>query len=126
MLSDRIKKIIKEKKYRTYHINEIMYYCDEFSFVTIIMNDDKVFRLDSIEEFIEFYNELKKIANDYDKLLVYQTEYIKFLKDMIVGFNKRIAYKKHHNWNYSNDVIQLVVYKKCLNQMNKIFKEEVK
>ena len=64
MLSDRIKKIIKEKKYRTYHINEIMYYCDEFSFVTIIMIDDKVFRLDSIEKFIEFYNELRVINDD--------------------------------------------------------------
>lgn len=61
MLRDSVKKTIKEKKYKTYSIFEIMYYIDEFAFVTIIMDDDTIFRLNSIEEFIEFYNELRLI-----------------------------------------------------------------
>lgn len=60
IISNKIKEEIKKGNYCTYHINEIMYYCDEFEFVTVIMSDDKIFRLDSIEDFIEFYNLLKE------------------------------------------------------------------
>ena len=64
-LSNSIKEKIKAKNYKVYHINEIMYYTDEFAFFTVIMSDDTIFRLDSIEEFIEFYNFLRVI--NYEK-----------------------------------------------------------
>ena len=60
-LSNYIKEKIKAKNYKVYNINEMMYYTDEFTFFTVIMSDDTIFRLDSIEEFIEFYNLLKVI-----------------------------------------------------------------
>lgn len=60
-LNNSIKEKIKAKNYKVYNINEIMYYTDEFAFFTVIMSDDTIFRLDSIEEFIEFYNLLKVI-----------------------------------------------------------------
>lgn len=59
-LNNKLKEEIKKEKYFRHHIFEIMYYCDEFAFVTVIMLDDKIFRLNSIEEFIEFYNLLKE------------------------------------------------------------------
>ena len=60
-LSNSIKEKIKAKNYKVYNIFEMMYYTDEFAFFTVIMSDDTIFRLDSIEEFIEFYNLLKVI-----------------------------------------------------------------
>lgn len=60
-LSNYIKEKIKAKNYKVYNIFEMMYYTDEFAFFTVIMSDDTIFRLDSIEEFIEFYNLLKVI-----------------------------------------------------------------
>lgn len=60
-LSNSIKEKIKAKNYKVYNIFEMMYYEDEFEFFTVIMSDDTIFRLDSIEEFIEFYNLLKVI-----------------------------------------------------------------
>lgn len=64
-LSNSIKEKIKAKNYKVYSINEMMYYTDEFEFFTVIMSDDTIFRLDSIEEFIEFYNFLRVI--NYEK-----------------------------------------------------------
>lgn len=63
-LSNSIKEKIKAKNYKVYNIFEMMYYTDEFSFFTVIMSDDTIFRLDSIEEFIEFYNLLKVNKNE--------------------------------------------------------------
>lgn len=60
-LNNSIKEKIKAKNYKVYNIFEMMYYIDEFAFFTVIMSDDTIFRLDSIEEFIEFYNLLKVI-----------------------------------------------------------------
>ena len=60
-LSNSIKEKIKAKNYKVHNIFEMMYYTDEFEFFTIIMTDETIFRLDSIEEFIEFYNLLKVI-----------------------------------------------------------------
>ena len=60
-LSNSIKEKIKAKNYKVYNIFEMRYYEDEFEFFTVIMSDDTIFRLDSIEEFIEFYNLLKVI-----------------------------------------------------------------
>lgn len=60
-LNNSIKEKIKAKNYKVYNIYEMMYYTDEFAFFTVIMSDDTIFRLDSIEEFIEFYNLLKVI-----------------------------------------------------------------
>ena len=60
-LNNSIKEKIKAKNYKVYNIFELMYYTDEFAFFTVIMSDDTIFRLDSIEEFIEFYNLLKVI-----------------------------------------------------------------
>lgn len=60
-LNNSIKEKIKAKNYKVYNIFEMMYYTDEFAFFTVIMSDDTIFRLDSIEEFIEFYNLLKVI-----------------------------------------------------------------
>lgn len=63
-LNNSIKEKIKTKKYRVYNIFEMMYYIDEFEFFTVIMADDTIFRLDSIEEFIEFYNLLRENKNE--------------------------------------------------------------
>lgn len=63
-LSNSIKEKIKAKNYKVYNIFEMMYYEDEFEFFTVIMTDDTIFRLDSIEEFIEFYNLLKVNKNE--------------------------------------------------------------
>lgn len=63
-LNNSIKEKIKTKKYRVSNIFEMMYYTDEFYFFTVIMTDDTIFRLDSIEEFIEFYNLLRGNKNE--------------------------------------------------------------
>lgn len=63
-LNNSIKEKIKAKNYKVYNIFEMMYYTDEFDFFTVIMSDDTIFRLDSIEEFIEFYNLLKVNKNE--------------------------------------------------------------
>ena len=60
MFNEIDKKIIKNRKYKTYNIQNIIYYSEEFAYFKVIMNDDLIFTFDSIEYFIEFYNFLKE------------------------------------------------------------------
>lgn len=60
MFSEIDKKIIKNRKYKTFHIMNIIYYYEEFEYFKVIMNDNFIFEFDSIEHFIDFYNFLKE------------------------------------------------------------------
>lgn len=60
----------RKEDYSIYEINEIMYYCDEFAYVTVIMVDNNIIRFDDLDKFIDWYLSLRKKRKNSDECYI--------------------------------------------------------
>lgn len=50
----------RKEDYNIYDICELMYYCDEFDYVNVIMVDNNIIRFDDLDKFVDWYLSLRE------------------------------------------------------------------